>query len=64
MNNSNMDDNAEIHRAALILSKMAASPNGAIGLKSAEGKEEMIDRPMVLQVSHSHKVHTLFLLIY
>lgn len=40
---------SEIHRAALILSNMAASSSGAIGMKSRDGKEEMIDRPMVLQ---------------
>ncbi len=29
---------------------MSASADGAIGLPGPDGKEEMIDRPMVLQV--------------
>jgi hypothetical protein len=41
----------EIYRAALILHKMANSERGAEGVRGKDGKEEMIDKPMVLQVS-------------
>lgn len=41
----------EIHRAALILHKMASSSRGAEGVRGKDGKEEMIDKPMVLQAS-------------
>ncbi|KAJ9098701.1 hypothetical protein QFC21_004349 [Naganishia friedmannii] len=39
----------EIYRAALILYKMANSERGAEGVRGKDGKEEMIDKPMVLQ---------------
>ncbi|KAI5452133.1 hypothetical protein NCC49_001071 [Naganishia albida] len=40
---------AELYRASLILHKMATSSRGAEGVKGKDGKEEMIDKPMVLQ---------------
>ncbi|GHJ87451.1 hypothetical protein NliqN6_3853 [Naganishia liquefaciens] len=42
---------AEVYRAALILYKMANSTRGAEGIKGKDGKEEMIDKPMILQAS-------------
>lgn len=42
---------AEVYRAALILHKMATSTRGAEGVRGKDGKEEMIDKPMVLQAS-------------
>lgn len=40
----------ELYRASLILHRMATSSRGAEGVKGKDGKEEMIDKPMVLQV--------------
>lgn len=42
---------AEVYRAALILYKMETSTRGAEGVRGKDGKEEMIDKPMVLQAS-------------
>jgi hypothetical protein len=41
---------ADIARAEQILELMSSSERGAEGLRGVDGREEMIDRPMVLQV--------------
>lgn len=41
----------DIARAQQILHIMSSSKRGAEGLKGEDGREEMIDRPMVLQES-------------
>jgi hypothetical protein len=45
--------NPDIARAQQILDIMSSSKRGAEGLKGEDGREEMIDRPMVLQASVS-----------
>jgi hypothetical protein len=45
--------NSDIARAEKILELMSSSKRGAEGLRGADGREEMIDRPMVLQVGRS-----------
>lgn len=39
----------EILRATRILSAMRSSSRGAEGIRTEDGKEEMIDKPMILQ---------------
>lgn len=49
-----MGSMADIARAQKILDIMSSSERGAEGLVNEDGKEEMIDKPMILQVYFDH----------